>query len=156
MSIIDRYSADFWEVWQEDDFIIYYQKDWVNLEPSFPIIKFQAEVPEDFEYYASVNVVVDVRNDNLPEEEYISSVKDNLGKFITGLDNLTINRNTDEHFVFHEISYTSNQEGFLIQHTQYLWLICNKAITLSFVCGLDAVSDFAKTKALIFNTFQIK
>jgi len=153
---LDRFDPNFWKAWQNDDFKIFHQKDWIVIEPALPIIKYQISVPEDFYYFATANVIIDIRNDDLSNNEYLDSIKNNLPKMILGFDNYSVDENTDEHITYYKINYTSKQEGIDLHHEQYIWLICDKAYSLSFVYELDAIDEFKKTKNLIFNTFKIK
>jgi hypothetical protein len=157
MSAIDRFDSEFWSVWQNDEFKIFYPKDWViNEEPLMPIIKFQIEVPEDFDYYANVSVEVFEMNTKYSLNEQMKNLESNIPNLINGLDNFTIIKNTDEHISFLEVLYTGVIEGIIFQYSQYQWYICNKMITLTFLTEKDTVSDLSKTKELIFNNFKIK
>ena len=116
---IDRFDSDFWVRWENDFFRIYFQKDWVEVEPEIPIIKFQIQVPDDSDFFATVNVLVDNRIDNLESDEYVETIKPSLERIIFGFDNYKIEENSEEHITFYNISYTSKQEGVNLAHNQY-------------------------------------
>ena len=154
---IDRFDPDFWRSFDDDNFRIFYQIDWViEEEPVMPIIKFQMSVPEDFDYFAQVSVEVMELNVQYSLDEQTKNLRANIHNMVNGLDNLEIRKNTDEHLPFLEVSYTGTIEGVTLQYVQYQWYVCNKIITLSFITELETVSDFADTQNLIFKTFQIK
>ena len=154
---IDRFNPDYWRSYNDENFRIFYQQDWiVEEEPTMPIIKFQMSVPDDFEYFAQVGVEVLELNVQYSLDEQMKNFKANIHNMINGLDNLVIEKNMDEHLPYLEIAFTGIIEGVVLQYAQYQWYICNRIITLSFITELDTSSDFAETKNMIFKTFQIK
>lgn len=152
----DLFNPEFWESWENDDFRILILKDWEEVKPELPIVKFQIQVPDDYDYFATINVMVDNRIDNMQPDEFVETIKPSLERMIFGFDNYKLLKNTDEHISYYEISYTSMQEGIKLFHNQYLWLLCNKVYGLTFGCEFEAKEEFIPIKNVIFKTFEIK
>ncbi len=152
----DLFDPHYWNEWEGENFTLIFPEDWDLMEPFLPAMKFMAIASDNYDYGASVGVSVANQTDGLSVEEQMEQYKKNMPMFVADIDNVNIQKNTDEHLDFYKATYTGTIDDVLVQFEQYLWFVCNKLITLSFTHTMNPPEEFQNIKEIIFLAFKIK
>lgn len=154
-SLTDTRTIDGYEVYQHENFDLYYPEDWSMEEDAYgTVVSVLSPLEDEADMFSeNCNVVIDDMAADYSLDEYLAASLDTLKAYITGYDPIeegTIEMDGEEGYY---ISYNGSQGDYTLSWVQYLVKPADNFYIVTCTSSADTYANYVDTFDSIASNF---